>query len=537
MTYTPIVIGSPDWGPPLNDALVDQDARITTNAANIATNTGDIAVLQQISNNVKDFGAVGDGVADDTIAIQNAINAGGTTFFPAGTYLVTTLQAKLGMVLQGVGRSGYIPSASPQIATLKLKNSTNASLLVGADQISNVVIHNMNFDGNKANNSAGDIIHLDAAAAQDTAWHIYDCFFDNSPNDGISVGAGRQAVQVTRTWVMRSANNGIVLNGTDCHIYNTLVGLSNSNGMYVGAGVQHISDCDIWQSAVGNGILVDGVSMVSIFGCGIDRHARSGIVVQGPADVTVTNCLIHTNSQQTNNTYPHISQTAGNLAVTATIFGADGFTNNPDYAIKVTSGTLREWSNRLVGGSTVTGYISDATKVSNVVTGNLTVDIASQLNVGASGSGASVAVRRNTGTDSVLSTRVAAETASRFFFDAFGTHQWSNGTAAVDVSFGRGTTNRADLTLADLRIGTTGRGLQVAEGANAKSGTSVLVGGTVVVSNTSVTANSRIQLTSQVDGGTPGFLRVSARTAGTSFTITSSNGADTSTVAWFIVEP
>lgn len=68
-------------------------------------------------------------------------------------------------------------------------------------------------------------------------------------------------------------------------------------------------------------------------------------------------------------------------------------------------------------------------------------------------------------------------------------------------------------------------------------GRSVLVGGTVVVANTSVTAVSNIYLTSQVDGGAPGFLRVSTRTAGTSFTILSSSGTDTSTVAWYMVEP
>ncbi len=65
--------------------------------------------------------------------------------------------------------------------------------------------------------------------------------------------------------------------------------------------------------------------------------------------------------------------------------------------------------------------------------------------------------------------------------------------------------------------------------------TVTLVGGTKVVPSTAVTASSNIFLASQVSGGTPGFLRVSARTPGTSFTITSSNGADTSIVAWVIL--
>lgn len=89
----------------------------------------------------------------------------------------------------------------------------------------------------------------------------------------------------------------------------------------------------------------------------------------------------------------------------------------------------------------------------------------------------------------------------------------------------------------NITISTAGKGIAIKEGANAKMGAAALVGGTVTVNTTAVTANSRIYLTSQVDGGTPGFQRISARSAGTSFTITSSNVLDTSTVAWMIVEP
>lgn len=114
-----------------------------------------------------------------------------------------------------------------------------------------------------------------------------------------------------------------------------------------------------------------------------------------------------------------------------------------------------------------------------------------------------------------------------------GTLSTQNATA---VAITGGTINSTPLgatTASSARITT----FQVAEGANAKSGTAVLVAGTVTVANTGVTAVSRIQLTSQLDGGTLGFLRVSARTAGTSFVITSSSATDTSTVAYLIVEP
>lgn len=107
---------------------------------------------------------------------------------------------------------------------------------------------------------------------------------------------------------------------------------------------------------------------------------------------------------------------------------------------------------------------------------------------------------------------------------------WTANGAAPTEKVSIGPTGQISLQIA-------GRGLSVKEGANCKQGTATLVAGSVTVANTSVTANSRIFVTSQADGGTPGFLRVSARVAGTSFTITSSSGTDTSTVAYFITEP
>lgn len=108
----------------------------------------------------------------------------------------------------------------------------------------------------------------------------------------------------------------------------------------------------------------------------------------------------------------------------------------------------------------------------------------------------------------------------------------SSGAARIPIAAGVAT-----LTAADLDVATAGRGLRVAEGANAKQGVSTLVAGTVVVATTAVTATSRIILTAQETGALAGNLRVSARNAGVSFTILSSNVADTAQVAWEIFEP
>lgn len=81
-----------------------------------------------------------------------------------------------------------------------------------------------------------------------------------------------------------------------------------------------------------------------------------------------------------------------------------------------------------------------------------------------------------------------------------------------------------------------GKGLQVKEGSNARMGTLTLVAGTVTVANTSVTANTRIFLSKITNGGTAGELTIT-RSAGVSFTVTSSSNTETSTFDYLLVEP
>jgi len=105
-----------------------------------------------------------------------------------------------------------------------------------------------------------------------------------------------------------------------------------------------------------------------------------------------------------------------------------------------------------------------------------------------------------------------------------------SGNLAANVTF---------QTDGNLVVGNAGHGLLVKEGTNARLGAVTLSSGSATVSTSAVTANSRIFLMSQnLSGvGTPQPIAVSARTAGTSFTITSASSSDASTIAWMIVEP
>ena len=70
---------------------------------------------------VKDFGAVGDGLADDTLAIQKALAEHNAVYLPAGTYLISA-PVRLGsrQSLRGVGQSSTIRCQSNNFAALEL---------------------------------------------------------------------------------------------------------------------------------------------------------------------------------------------------------------------------------------------------------------------------------------------------------------------------------------------------------------------------------------------------------------------------------
>jgi len=78
---------------------------------------------------VKDFGAKGDGLVDDTAAIQATINAasvagGGTVFFPPGTYLIAALGTGPHANIINLKSNVTIAGAGRGISVIKMKDNT-----------------------------------------------------------------------------------------------------------------------------------------------------------------------------------------------------------------------------------------------------------------------------------------------------------------------------------------------------------------------------------------------------------------------------
>lgn len=155
---------------------------------------------------------------------------------------------------------------------------------------------------------------------------------------------------------------------------------------------------------------------------------------------------------------------------------------------------------------------------------------------------ATEALRLNSGQQMLLTDGTAALPSSAYISDA-DSGPYRIGANNVGVSMGGAkvldiATTGLGVT-GNLTLSTAGNKMLIKEGTNASMGVATMVAGTVVVNTTLVTANSRIFLSVQSLGtvavATP--VAVTARTAGTSFTISSSALTDTSVVAWHIVEP
>jgi hypothetical protein len=123
-----------------------------------------INLVPPIYINVKQYGAAGDGITDDTAAITSALSAasgGGAIFFPTGTYLTGNQTLATDVHLIGAGIEATI---------IKLKNGANTDLFSANTSLINLSssfgggntggvygwsIEHMTLDGNKANQSSG----------------------------------------------------------------------------------------------------------------------------------------------------------------------------------------------------------------------------------------------------------------------------------------------------------------------------------------------------------------------------------------------
>lgn len=148
-------------------------------------------VPDELVFNVKRYGAVGDGVTDDTAAIQAAIDDGpGIKYLPPGTYFVTPgardwcLDLPAGVTLMGAG-----PAASVIFDTSQHISNAAAKSVVRSDSTTDICVRDLRILGNAtaadgAASSYGYGIYLTNV----TGFWIDGVVVENLRNGGMTVG-------------------------------------------------------------------------------------------------------------------------------------------------------------------------------------------------------------------------------------------------------------------------------------------------------------------------------------------------------------
>lgn len=151
MAKTNFVSGTTITSEFLNDIQTSQHIEFTPGGTGAVASTVQSKLREFVS--VKDYGAVGNGVADDTAAINLAISSlsaagGGTVWVPAGEYSIGSSGSFRGIVMKS---NVWLRGAGRDCVTLKLRAAANSSVINFETGASRIQVTDLTIDGNRAN--------------------------------------------------------------------------------------------------------------------------------------------------------------------------------------------------------------------------------------------------------------------------------------------------------------------------------------------------------------------------------------------------
>lgn len=255
------------------------------------------------------YGAVGNGVADDTAALQAAVTAAAaaqkTLYIPAGTYLVSTpitIPAGEGLAIAGSGWGTKI----------KLKNASNCFIFKMTGGDTRITMRDMTIDGNctgqGTTGTSGGIDGSGAVACSFENIHfiacrddglylagqtggafghnnrVIGCLFDQSMT---STGPGRGIQMLSNDENQIIACDFEFLGGSGGTGYETAVAILDR------AGTQFIVGCNFVGGATNNckGVRIQDSASTKITACNFDGTAGDSVFIAGELNSVVGNTI------------------------------------------------------------------------------------------------------------------------------------------------------------------------------------------------------------------------------------------------------
>jgi hypothetical protein len=224
-------------------------------------------IVDDAVTSVKSFGAKGDGVADDTIPIQNAIDyvatRGKRLFFPSGTYLISnplklpTDADKWGIELSGLKsetKYQYLPGSKSTVIKATAPMSymlTNRDISGNAAYYS--VVKNLVLDGNNV-----------AQKGYITGWQdkLLDSTVIQCTQVGVSIGdLSNMTIIDSVTMALNTKGfESVASDTTVFYIHRSTIRENTGDGGIISSSVGAVISDTIFESNGGRGLLIQGTT-------------------------------------------------------------------------------------------------------------------------------------------------------------------------------------------------------------------------------------------------------------------------------------
>ena len=216
---------------------------------------------------VADYGAKGDGRADDTAAINSAMSAcvsralphnGCVLYFPAGVYITTglTLRSYVNMKGDGWGTS-----------VLLLKPHTAADVLTVPVDAFNFSISGLTFDGNSGSGGTGNCFFVAPTSTGPAEWntankhiapvnaqkwgHVEEVMFSHCSMDGIHINAFNYMLFFDNFYAFDNGVYGLYTEGTNSGFTNFQIERNGTAGIHLaGSNDRFTSGEVIWNGGI-----------------------------------------------------------------------------------------------------------------------------------------------------------------------------------------------------------------------------------------------------------------------------------------------
>lgn len=384
------VLENEQWWPKTSGSLTMGDGLITANRLYMS-NGGE--VLNDLSSNFsafgyidvqRQYGAKGDGIADDAPAIQAAINAAYTlvgdkvVYFRAGTYRVATkLQLKEGVTLMGHHNPRWFAGVgNAPISNCKIVASTGVTSAVIEVMATSVAvrfgrIQGLCIDGNYV---AGPV-HGISFQGQAQEFRLHDVEIVRCTGNGLFAQTGGigQPQNIVGSFVYSHHNNDCgfqFVGGADCYFHRCVSHSNAVSGWWLN-GLHHSEfwGCTSeWNTFNGYDVL-GSTGGIEFNGCRTDRNGNHGwkFAQTSKQTCSIVGGVAHRDGRSFSSAMVRLQGSAGNLVGPVTVTGLVGHvgkddngsgTESPDYGLRASFADRFAWTGGTMAG--VLAVYSDA---------------------------------------------------------------------------------------------------------------------------------------------------------------------------------